>query len=279
VTANPKYKLWLRMEDNVKKVISKDGTTIAFDQTGKGPALILVGGAFQFRAIDPKTARLAALLSPHFSVFHYDRRGRGDSGDTPPYTVDREIEDIEALINEAGSLAFVFGMSSGGALALLSAARGLAIQKLAVYEVPFNLDPAARSASENYSRQLKAFLAEGRRGDAVAFTMVSWGTPSEAVAGLKQTLAWQMFESVAPTLAYDDAIMGGGSVPAERLSSIKVPTLVIDGGMSPEFMDKAAQAVADAIPGAKRRTLDGQTHDVAPEALAPVLEEFFLTSN
>jgi pimeloyl-ACP methyl ester carboxylesterase len=263
----------------MKIVISKDGTPIAFDQTGQGPALILVGGAFQFRAIDPKTSRLANLLSPHFSVFHYDRRGRGESGDTPPYSVDREIEDIEALINEAGGSAFVFGMSSGGALALLSAAHGLAIKKLAVYEIPFNLDPFARSASENYSRQLKAFLAEDRRGDAVAFTMVSWGTPSEAVASLKQTLAWPMFESVAPTLAYDDAIMGGGAVPAKRLSSIKVPTLVIDGGMSPEFMDKAAQAVADAIPGARRRTLEGQTHDVAPEVLAPVLAEFFLTAD
>jgi pimeloyl-ACP methyl ester carboxylesterase len=260
----------------MRKVISKDGTPIAFDQSGQGPALILVGGAFQHRAIDPRTAQLAAFLAPHFTVFHYDRRGRGDSGDTPPYAVEREVEDIEALINEAGGTAFVFGGSSGAVLALEAAARGLAITKLALYEPPFNSgDDNARRASENYTKQLTALLAEGRRGDAVTLAMTTWGAPAEAIAGMRQTPIWSMFEAVAPTLAYDNAIMGDGSVPTERMASVTVPTLVIDGGASPAFMHNAAQATADTLPNAQRRTLEGQTHDVAPEVLAPVLEEFY----
>ena len=259
----------------MRKVISKDGTPIAFDQSGEGPALILVGGAFQHRAIDPSTAQLAALLSQHFCVFHYDRRGRGDSGDTRPYAVEREVQDLEALIKEAGGSAFVFGMSSGAVLALKAAARGLAITKLALYEPPFNLDDSARSASENYAKQLTALLAEGRRGDAVALAMTTWGAPAEAIAGMRQTPIWSTFESVAPTLAYDNAIMGDGSVPANDAKAVKVPTLVLDGGNSPTFMRYAADALAKVLSNAHRRTLEGQTHDVAPEALAPVLGEFF----
>jgi pimeloyl-ACP methyl ester carboxylesterase len=261
----------------MNQVISKDGTAIAFDRSGKGPAVMLVGGAFQYRAIDPQTAQLAALLAQHFTVFHYDRRGRGESGDTQPYAIEREIEDLEALINEAGGSAFVFGMSSGGVLALYAAARGLAIKKLALYEPPFNSgDEHARQASENYTRQLTALLTEGRRGDAVALAMTTWGAPTEAIAGMRQTPIWPLFEAVAPTLAYDDAIMGDGSVPTEQLTSLTVPTLVIDGGASPAFMHNAAQALARALPNAQLRTLGGQTHDVAPEALAPVLMEFFV---
>lgn len=260
----------------MKKVTSKDGTAIAFDQSGTGPAVILVGGAFQHRAIDPGTARLAAMLAQHFTVFHYDRRGRGDSSDMQPYAVEREVEDLDALIKHAGGSASVFGMSSGGVLALEAAARGLAIKKLALYEPPFHSgDEASRRAWEGYSRQLKALLAEGRRGDAAALAMTTWGAPPEAVAGMRQAPIWSMFESVAPTLAYDNAIMGDGSVPAARLASITVPTLVIDGGASPMPMQNAAQATAEALPNARRRTLEGQTHDVAPEVLAPVLEKFF----
>lgn len=259
----------------MRKVTSKDGTTIAFDQLGKGSALILVGGAFQHRAIDPRTAQLAALLAPHFTVFHYDRRGRGDSSDTAPYAIEREVEDLDALINQAGGSACVFGMSSGAVLALEAVARGLAVRKLALYEPPFNLDSHARAAAKNYARQLAALLAEGRRGDAVALAMTTFGAPAEAVAGMRQTPIWSVFESVAPTLAYDNAIMGDGSVPADRLASITVPTLMLDGGASPEFMRDAAQAAANALPNAQRCTLAGQTHDVAPDILAPVLIEFF----
>ncbi len=260
----------------MQKVRSKDGTTIAFDRSGKGPAVILVGGAFQHRAIDPRTAQLAALLAQHFTVFHYDRRGRGDSGDTQPYAVEREIEDLEALIKEAGGSAFVFGMSSGAVLSLEAAARGLTIKKLALYEPPFNSgDDTDRQAAENYTKQLTALLAGGRRGDAVALAMTRFGAPAEAVAAMRQTPIWSLFESVAPTLAYDNTIMGDGSVPTKRMASVTVPTLVIDGGASPAFMHNAAQAAVAAIPNAQHRTLEGQTHDVAPEILAPVLEEFF----
>jgi pimeloyl-ACP methyl ester carboxylesterase len=259
----------------MNQVMSNDGTVIAFDRSGQGPAAILVGGAFQYRAIDPPTAQLAALLAQHFTVFHYDRRGRGESGDTQPYAVEREVEDLEALIHEAGGSAFVFGMSSGGVLAL-EAARGLAITKLAVYELPFNSgDEHARQAAERYTQQLAALLNEGRRGDAVALAMTTWGAPPEAIAGMRQAPIWPLFEAVAPTLAYDDAIMGDGSVPTARLASITVPTLVMDGGASPAFMHNAAQATAHALPNGQRRTLEGQTHDVAPQVLAPVLVEFF----
>jgi pimeloyl-ACP methyl ester carboxylesterase len=260
----------------MNQVMSKDGTVIAFDRSGQGPALILVGGAFQYRAIDPPTAQLAALLAQQFTVFHYDRRGRGESGDTPPYAVEREIEDLAALIHEAGGQAAVFGMSSGGVLALDAAAGGLAITKLAVYELPYNSgDEDARQAAERYTQQLTALLAEGRRGDAVALAMTTWGAPAEAIVGMRQTPIWPLFEAVAPTLAYDNAIMGDGSVPTERLASITVPTLVMDGGASPAFMHNAAQAAAHALPNAKGRTLEGQTHDVVPQVLAPVLVEFF----
>ncbi len=260
----------------MNQVMSNDGTVIAFDRSGQGPAVILVGGAFQYRAIDPSTAQLAALLAQHFTVFHYDRRGRGESGDTQPYAVEREVEDLEALIHEAGGSAFVFGMSSGGVLALEAAARGLAITKLAAYELPFNSgDEHARQAAERYTQQLAALLNEGRRGDAVALAMTTWGAPPEAIAGMRQAPIWPLFEAVAPTLAYDDAIMGDGSVPTARLASITVPTLVMDGGASPAFMHNAAQATAHALPNGQRRTLEGQTHDVAPQVLAPVLVEFF----
>jgi pimeloyl-ACP methyl ester carboxylesterase len=262
----------------MNQVISKDGTVIAFDRSGEGPALILVGGAFQYRAIDPRTTQLAALLAQQFTVFHYDRRGRGESSDTQPYAVEREVEDLDALLKEAGGSAYVFGMSSGGVLTLEAAKRGLAITKLALYEPPFNSgDGAAHQAAKHYTRQLTALLSEGRRGDAVALAMTTFGAPAEAVTGMRQTPVWSLFESVAPTLAYDAAIMGDGSVPAERLASITVHTLVVAGGASPEFMDTAAQAVAHTMPNAKHSTLEGQTHDVAPQALAPMLVEFFQT--
>ncbi len=148
----------------MKKVISKDGTTIAFDQLGKGPAIILVGGALEQRAMDSETAQLAPLLAQHFTVFHYDRRGRGESTDTLPYAVEREIEDIEALITEAGGSAFVFGISSGAALAMEAVIKlGDKVKKLAMYEAPYNDDEAARRAWKEYRKQLAEVLAQGRR--------------------------------------------------------------------------------------------------------------------
>ncbi len=258
------------------KVLSKDGTAIAFDQSGSGLAVILVGGAFQFRAFDQRTGQIAALLSRHFTVYHYDRRGRGESSDTPPYAVEREIEDLDALIQAADGSANVFGNSSGAVLALYAAAHGLAIPKLALYEAPFtNFGDREPTREMAYTNDLTTLLAEGRRGDAAALAMTYFGTPADAIAGMRQSPAWPMFEAVAPTLAYDNAIMGNGMVPATQLGSIQVPTLVIDGGASPDFMHSAASAIARALPHAQRRTLEGQTHAVVPEVLAPVLDAFF----
>jgi pimeloyl-ACP methyl ester carboxylesterase len=263
----------------VKTVTSRDGTTIAFDRSGEGPALILVGGAFEQRALDTETAKLAAqpLLSQHFTVFHYDRRGRGDSTDTQPYAVEREIEDIEALIDEAGGSAFLFGISSGAALAMEAALKlGVRVKKLAMYEAPYNSDEAARQAWMDYRRQLKEVLAADRRGDAVILFMMLVGMPAEHVPEVRKHPMWPMFEAVAPTLAYDAAVLGeDASIPTERAAGVAVPALVMDGGASYPFMHVAAVALADAMPNGRHRTLEGQTHEVAPEAIAPVLVEFF----
>jgi len=264
----------------MRTVTSKDGTAIAFEQSGKGPAIILVGGAFEQRAMNSATAQLAALprLAQHFTVIHYDRRGRGDSTDTQPYAVEREIDDIEALINAAEGPAFVFGISSGAALAFeATLALGDKVQKLAMYEAPYNDDEAARQAWRNYRKQLNEVLAEGRRGDAVALFMMLLGMPADQVPEMRQHPMWPMFEAVAPTLAYDAAVLGeDSSVPIKQAAGVAVPALVMDGGASEwPFMHITAVALANAIPNARHRTLEGQTHEVAPEAIAPVLVEFF----
>ncbi|HEX6551769.1 MAG TPA: alpha/beta hydrolase [Ktedonobacteraceae bacterium] len=261
----------------MKTVQSADGTTIAFDQLGKGPALILVGGALEQRAMDSETAQLAPLLAEYFTVFHYDRRGRGESTDTPPYAVEREIEDIDALITEAGESACVFGISSGAALAMEAAIRlGNKVKKLAMYEAPYNDDVAARRAWEAYRKQLADVLAQGRRGDALALFMMLVGMPADHLDRARQHPLWPMWEAVASTLAYDAAVMGeDASVPTEKAAHVAVPTLIMDGSASFPFMHVTATALANAIPNAQHRTLEGQTHEVAVSALAPVLVEFF----
>jgi len=219
----------------MNKVHSSDGTIIAFDRLGEGPPIILVGGAFQHRAIDPRTAELAEFLARHFTVIHYDRRGRGDSSDTEPYAVEREIEDLEALIKEAGGSVLVFGMSSGAVLALEAAASGLNITKLALYEPPFvAVDDRGHRSPEDTASQLTEMTSSGRRGDAVEFFMTKViGMPIEAVAPMRQAQMWPALEAVAHTLAYDVTIMGDWSVPTERVDSVTVPTLAIDGENSP----------------------------------------------
>jgi pimeloyl-ACP methyl ester carboxylesterase len=259
----------------MKKVISNDGTEIEYDQRGSGPAVILVDGALCYRSFGPMS-QLAELLAPHFTVYTYDRRGRGDSGDTLPYTVEREIEDLGALIDAAGGTAFVFGTSSGGALALEAAAQlGDKIRKLAVYEIPYHSDPAASQTWKEYRKDLGELLAEGRRGDAAALFMSSVETPDEQVNGMRQAPIWPMFEAVAPTLAYDAAVLGEDrSVPVQTAAKVAMPTLIMNGTTIP-FMLGTAQTLANAIPHAQHRTLQGQSHDVNLEVLAPVLVEFF----
>lgn len=259
----------------MRTVTSSDGTAIAFERSGEGPAVILVDGALGSRASGPM-GPLAPLLAPHFTVFMYDRRGRGDSGDTAPHAVAREVEDLDALITAAGGSAFVYGISSGAALALEAAASGLAITKLALYEAPFIVDDSRPPVPADYVPHLIDLIAAGRRGDAVELFMTqAVGMPVEAVAPMRRAPRWPGLEAVAHTLVYDGTIMGDCSAPIERAASVTIPTLVMDGGASPVQMRNAAQAVAAALPSAQRRTLDGQTHDVAAAVLAPVLVEFF----
>ena len=257
----------------MRTVTSKDGTTIAFDQSGKGPALILVGGALSNRTAG---APLAALLDRDFTVFTYDRRGRGDSSDTAPYAVQREVEDLEALITEAGGSASMYGMSSGAGLALEAAARGLAIRKLVLYEPPYIVDDSRPPLPADLPVQITKLLSAGRRGDVVERFMVdAVGVPVQLIPQMRADPMWQGLEAVAHTLPYDLAVMGDNSIPARRVASVKAPTLVVDGGASPDWLRNAAQALADALPNAQHRTLEGQTHGVSPAAIAPVLKEFF----
>ncbi len=262
---------------NPSTVTSKDGTVIAFDKTGSGPAVILVSGATMARMA---WTELAKLLSPHFTVYAYDRRGRGDSTDTQPFALEREIEDIEALIEVAGGSAYVYGISSGGALALEAAARlGRKVKKLALYEVPYDNDPKAKAQWRQYRQNLDKAVTEGRNGDAVKLFMELVGVPPQAINGMEQSPMWAGLEKVAPTLPYDAAAMGPDrEPPLERAAMVVAPTLVMDGEASIQFipfMNATAEALTKAIPHAQHKTLPSQGHDVDSGVLAPVLIEFF----
>jgi pimeloyl-ACP methyl ester carboxylesterase len=261
----------------VSQIRSRDGTTIAYDRLGPGDKrpVILVDGAFCSRSFGPMP-KLAPLLARDFTVFMYDRRGRGASGDTAPYAVEREIDDIDALIREAGGSAFVYAVSSGAALALEAAASGLSIMKLALYEPPFMVGTPAHVPPVNHHAQLVQLIAEGRRGDAVRFYMRDViGMPGWLVTVFRFLPLWSKLKAIAPTLAYDSAIMGDFSLPVRRAGSLSMPTLVISGDKSMPVLRAAAQELAKVIPGAQLRTLPGQTHNVEAVALAPVLKEFF----
>jgi pimeloyl-ACP methyl ester carboxylesterase len=257
------------------KIISKDGTQIAYEKTGKGPALILVDGALCYRSFGPMQA-LAGLLAPEFMVTTYDRRGRGESGNAGFYALEREVEDLKALIDETGGPAFVYGISSGACLALETALRlGRKVKKLAMYEPPYQSGDGARQTWIDYRIRLAELLATGRRGDAVALFMQFVGSPPDQVKAMRQTPTWPMFEAVAPTLAYDAAAMGEDrEVPLERAARLSSPALVINGTVVP-FMAETAKALAKSIRHARQRTLEGQPHDVDLNVLAPVLVEFF----
>jgi pimeloyl-ACP methyl ester carboxylesterase len=260
----------------MQKVKSKDGTQIAFDKQGEGPAVILVDGALCFRSFGPMP-ELARLLAPHFTVYNYDRRGRGDSGDTKPMAVAREVEDIDAIINEAGHSMYLYGISSGGALALEAASvLGSKIKKLAIYEAPYDSNESDVAAWKEYTKKLMDMLKADRRGDMAALFMQFVGTPVEQIGGMRQSPVWPVFESVAPTLIYDAVVLGEDRLPpVNRASKITAATLVMNGGAGLPFIAEAAISLAKAIPLAQYRILEGQRHDVSNEALVPVLEEFF----
>jgi len=260
-------------------VTSKDGTPIAYACQGSGPAVILVGGGLDDGS---ENAPLATELARHFTVYNYARRSRGDSGDTLPYSVEREIEDIEALIAEAGGSAHLVGVSTGGALVLEAAAAGIASDKLAVYDVPYNMADDWPQRWREYTEELGQLLTEGRRGDALELFMRLAGSSEEDIVGAKNSPFWPGLEAVAHTLAYDAACLGNAQPPTTRLAKITRPTLVATGSARPPgaaswvlALDRAADAIAARIPHAQRQALEGQTHVADPKALARVLERFF----
>ena len=261
----------------VKKVLSKDGTPIAFDRIGNGPPVILVDGALCYRGIG-QTGQLAELLAQHFTVFTYDRRGRGGSGDTPPFAVEREVEDIAALLSEAGGAAFVWGTSSGAVLALEAANRLCGIKRLALYEAPFIVD-GSRSTTEGDWVRIGEAVAADRRSDALQLFLKMVGAPAFFIAVMRLMPVWSKLKAVAHTLPYDGAIVRdnqrGKPLPGNRWASVTVPTLVTDGGKSPAWMRQANRSLAASLPNAQYRTLEGQAHMLKPKAHAPMLVEFF----
>jgi pimeloyl-ACP methyl ester carboxylesterase len=259
------------MEETINTVASSDGTALAFDRLGAGPPVVLVSGASTARGIHDE---LAELLAGDVTVINYDRRGRGDSGETRPYAIEREIEDLEAVIAEVGGSAAVFGNSSGAVLALRAAAAGVAVTKLALWEPPFMVDPDAPRQQQEYVSELTRLLDEDLRGDAMALFMKTIGLPEEMIAGMRQTHMWPAMEAIAHTLIYDAAIMGDSLVPTELLSTVTVPTLVLHGSATGEWAANSAEALIAVLPNARQHTLQGQTHAVAWDVLATPLREF-----
>lgn len=261
------------LEQDMTRLTSKDGTRIAFDKTGSGPAVILVNGALSHRGLYGDQP-LAAKLSEHFTVYIYDRRGRGESTDVQPYAVEREIEDLEALLNDAGGSACVYGVSSGAALALQAAAKlGPAkVTRLAIYEPPYGQD------TQEFARQkqrVSELVRTGQPGDAAAFFMSAIGTPPEELERMKRSPEWEGIKKIDFTLAYDFVVLGNGGVPEDIVKVIRVPTLVMNGEKGMDFMQPTADRIAGLLPHSQRQTLKGQTHQVEAEIMAPVLVEFF----
>jgi pimeloyl-ACP methyl ester carboxylesterase len=262
------------------KVTSADGTVIAYEQAGDGPPLIVVGGAFNDRG---SAVALADLLARWFSVVRYDRRGRGESGDTRPYAVAREVEDLAALAAAVGGEPVLYGHSSGAGLVLHAAAAGVPAARLALYEPPFTpRDEAAMTRAGQGAEEVNALLADGRRADAVVAFMRLMGLPPQAAEGIRQVPMFPALEAMAPTLAYDLAVMdttAGGAIPVELVRSVRAPSLLLCGAASPPWMRDTARQVAELLPRGSVRELPDQTHDVAPDVLAPVLAEFLVPAS
>ena len=256
----------------MENVTSADGTRIAFDRLGDGPPVIVVGGATCDRAM---TRPLAEELARRFTVLNYDRRGRGDSGDTAPYAVEREIEDLDALIAAAGGRASLYGHSSGAGLVLHAAAAGLPVDRVVLHEAPYALE--GDEEPREYAEQLERLLSEGRRGDAIELFFTTVGVPPEVLDEMRESPMWAGLEAVAPTLAYDSAVMGdreGGTVPADVARRVPAPALVLSGGASPDWMIDIGRRLADLLQAGRHEVLEGQEHVVPPDVLVPVLTRF-----
>jgi pimeloyl-ACP methyl ester carboxylesterase len=257
---------------------SADGTEIAYEASGSGPALVLVDGALCQRSMGPSRG-LAKELAGRFTVYAYDRRGRGESGPgESPYDVTREVEDLLAVIEAAGGRAHVFGSSSGGVLALEAARRGAPIERLAVYEAPFIVDDTHAPNDPRLPERLQAYVDEGRRGEAVKTFMRTVGAPGPMVALMPLMPVWRKLTGVAHTLPYDLSIVieheQGRPLPAGYYAEVSAETLVLAGGKSPAYMRNAQAAIAAAVPGGRLETLDGQTHMIKPKVVAPALAGF-----
>lgn len=261
----------------ISSVISKDGTRIAWEKIGQGPVVLIVNGAFGYRAF--RGGRdLASLLSKDFTVYLYDRRGRGQSTDTLPYAAEREIEDIEALLDQAGGSAYVYGDSSGAALTLLAAASlgSVKIPKVALYDPPYvSDDDKARHEFATEKQHITELLRQGKRGDATTFSLCGMGISPARMEERRKQPEWKLMESVEHTLAYEYTILGDGTVPLALAKKTMMPALVMDGGKSMPFMHEAAEILGKAMPQAMRKTLKDQTHSVSASVLAPVLKAFF----
>lgn len=262
----------------MRTTLSRDGTKLAYDTSGSGPLLVLVDGALCTRRIGPGKG-LARLLARHFTVINYDRRGRGDSGDAGAYEVEREVEDLLAVIEASGGQAFVFGQSSGAVLALHAAARSPQITRLAVYEAPFVVDDTRAPTGPAYHQKLTDLLARGKRGPAVQLFLRLVGLPKLLIAGMRFTPYWPRLKAIATTLSYDSLItvehQQGRPLPPNLWAAATRPTLVLCGGASDAWMRNGMQALADTLPDATLRTLDGQTHNLRPKVVAPHLVRFF----
>lgn len=260
-------------------VTSSDGSRIAYDRLGSGPPVILVGGALGYRKFK-KMEELAKLLAQRFTVINYDRRGRGDSTEVKPFALEREIEDIQALIDAEGGSASLWGWSSGGALALRAAGAGLPIERVSVYEVPFMVTPDAKRPTADYGQRLDQLLAAGDRDGAVRhFMRNAVGVPAPFVALMRVTPMWKSLRATAHTLPYDWTALGkhtmyGAPLDAEEWASVKVPTLVAYGAKSPGVLQEGSRALAEVLPNAELRQLEGMSHNVKMPGLAPVLAEF-----
>jgi pimeloyl-ACP methyl ester carboxylesterase len=261
----------------MKTACSSDGTTIAYDITGRGPRLILVDGALCSRRLGPGKG-LARVLAEHFTVINYDRRGRGDSGDAPDYAVAREIEDLEALIATAGDDVFVFGQSSGAVLALHAASRLSQITRLAVYEAPLIVDDTRAATGPEYHEKLTELLAQGKRGPAVRLFLELVGLPPVMIAAIRLTPIWPKLKALAKTLPYDSRITAehqrGRALPPDLWATAQQPALVLSGGKSDTWMRNGMQALAESLPHATYRLLENQTHNLRPKVVAPELVRF-----
>lgn len=262
-----------------KTVKSADGTSIAFSTYGEGTPIIIVAGATAYRATQALDAQIGEIMQDEFKVYSYDRRGRGESGDTAPYAVEREIEDLAALIEDAGGSAILAGISSGGVLALHAAQAGLPVTKLALFEPPFVVDDGRPARSDDYVEKLDAFVAEGRRDAAVELFMTdAVNLPAEYLDGMKQSPFWPGLEQIAHTIAYDGRIMGmtmrGDALPADAWSSVDVPVLVMYGNGTEPWLQAGSRALAELLPTATLQPVDGAQHDVAADVWSAAVREF-----